>query len=643
MNISTLAKILGVSISELRDVGSNKGIYGFSGRNTRIPYKSAQQITEVLRPEKLSSLQNDDKIYLPGTLTVQEFADSIGKPAGIVVKTLLMNGVMATLKEKIDYDTAELISQELGVDVYPFESLGHEITQPTTSVLTSLTKSFEFDESAAGDSVSRAPIVTVMGHVDHGKTTLLDTIRKANVVGGEAGSITQHISSYQIDYKGHKITFVDTPGHEAFTAMRARGTQLADFIILMVSAVEGPKPQTIEVIERAKLSKTPVIVAINKIDLPNADTEKVKNDIAGFGLVPEEWGGDTPFVPISAKNALNIDTLLDTILLFSEVAELKGKVNVPGQAVVIESYTDERLGVIANCLVTQGTLEVADSIACGVQAGKIKRLTSSEGREIKKAQITEPIQILGLSSPADVGELIKVFPSLKEAQRSAESAREELNSRKVFINNTAVTSDSAEINLVLVTDVSGSLEALKETILKIPQEHARIVIKKESVGTVTEGDVEFAQVSGSTIIAFHTEIHKNAQKLLKSEPVAIVQSNVIYEILNWIEEEELKHIKHEIRTTVLGKATVLKIFKGPKPSIQVFGAHVSDGKIISNKAIRVVRDGEILGKVDINELQRNLAPVSEANIAQEFGLSITGKIKIQVGDVIESIDEVVVT
>lgn len=642
MNISTLAKILGVSISELRDVGSSKGIYGFSGKNTRIPYKSAQQITELLRPDRLSTLQNDDRVYLPSTFTVQEFADSIGKPPGLVVKTLLLNGVMATLNEKIDFDTASLIAQEIGSEIYPVQSLGIDAQSLQQSQVSSLTKTFELSDGDEGDIVSRPPIVTVMGHVDHGKTTLLDTIRRANVADNEAGAITQHISSYQIEYKSQKITFVDTPGHEAFTAMRARGTQLADFIILMVSAVEGPKPQTIEVIERAKLSRTPIIVAINKIDLPNADIEKTKTEISAFGLVPEEWGGDTPYIPISAKNNTNIDVLLDTILLFSEVAELKGKINISGQAVVIESYLDEKLGIVANVLVTQGKLSIGDVISCGVQTGKIKKITSSEGLNIESCKITEPVQLLGLSATAEVGELITVHSSVREAQIASDQARAILNSKQMYYTNPVQSGDSEEINLVLVTDVAGSLEALKESILKIPQDHARIVIKKESVGKVTENDIEFAKLSNSTIIAFHTQLHLNAQKILKSTPVPIIQSNIIYEVLNWIEEEELKFIKHEVKLNVLGRAKVLKLFKAPKPSIQVFGAYVEDGKILASKQLQVIREGVAVGRLDIIELQRNLAKTNEANIAQEFGLSVTGKIKIQIDDIIESIDEIVI-
>ena len=643
MNISTLAKILGVSISDLRDVGSKEGIYGFSGRNTRIPYKSAQEITKVLKPDKLSTLENDDKIYLPSSLTVQEFSDSIGKPPGVVVKTLLMNGVMATLNEKIDYDTAQLISEELGVEVHPDKNFNTE-GGDTTNTETSLTKTFQLDETGEGNVITRPPVVTVMGHVDHGKTTLLDTIRKANVAGGEAGAITQHISSYQIEYNSNKITFVDTPGHEAFTAMRARGTQLADFIILMVSAVEGPKPQTVEVIERAKLSKTPVIVAINKIDLPNADVDKTKTDVAGFGLVPEEWGGDTPYIPISAKNNQNIDALLDTIQLFAEVAELKGRVDTQGQAVVIESYSDEKLGVLANILVTQGSLKVGDAITCGVQAGKIKRMNSSDGSVVQEAVLAEPVQIMGLSSVADDGELITVHSTVKEAQKLADEHKQEVSQRRTFqATNSNTGSDSDEINLVLVADVSGSLEALKEALVKIPQEHAQIVIKSESVGQVTESDIEFAEVSGSTIVAFHTDILKNAQRALKTNPVKIVQSDVIYEILNWVEEEILKHVKHEVRIEVLGKAEVLKLFKGPKPNIQVLGCKVTEGKIFSNKPIRVWRGEDEIGRLEINELQRNMAATNEVNISQEFGVSVLGKIKVKEGDIIESIDEVVIT
>jgi small GTP-binding protein domain len=349
---------------------------GFQGRNTRIPYNSAIAITKILAPERLEKLKDDDKIYLPPSLTVAELAEAIGKPPGVVVKTLIMNGVMATLNEKIDYDTAYLISQELGVEVYP-ETKEEEAVSTTTTIV-NLEK--VFNTKTGTNLVKRPPVVTVMGHVDHGKTTLLDTIRKTNVVATEAGAITQHVSSYKIEYKGQPITFIDTPGHEAFTAMRARGTQLADFIILMVSAVEGPKPQTIEVIERAKISKTPVIVALNKIDLPNADIEKAKADIAKFGLVPEEWGGDTPFIPISAKNNINIDKLLDTVLLLADLTNLLGCMDQPGQAVVVESYIDNHIGVVTKILVTRYKLKVGDFVSCGPVAGKIRTIKDTEGR-----------------------------------------------------------------------------------------------------------------------------------------------------------------------------------------------------------------------------------------------------------------------
>jgi translation initiation factor IF-2 len=639
MNISTLAKILGVSISELRETGTKQNIYGFSGRNTRIPYQSAVELTKILRSDKLSKLENDDKIYLPSTLTVADFAESIGKPAGIVVKTLLMNGVMATLNEKIDYDTASLISSELGIEVFPEKD--DLFDNKNVSSTTSLTKSFEIDDNTEGDLVSRPPVVTVMGHVDHGKTTLLDTIRESNVVSGEAGSITQHISSYQINFKGSKITFVDTPGHEAFTAMRARGSQLADFIILMVSAVEGPKPQTIEVIERAKLSKTPVIVAINKIDLPNSDIEKTKNDIAAYGLVPEEWGGQTPFIPISAKLNTNVDTLLDTILLLAEIGNLKGKINCDAQGVVIESNIDEKIGVITNILITRGEFKVGDNISCGTQSGRIKKLIDSNGKDVKIAKITEPVAILGLSSVATVGELVSFHETQKEANKVAEQLANEQNSKKI-INNKPLKAEEGEINIVLVADVSGSLEALKESILKIPQEHAKINIKKESIGQLTESDVEFAEISKSTILIFHSSIHLQAQKMLKNKNIPIVQSNIIYEILNWVEEEELKRVKHEFRFETLGKAKVLKLFKSEKSNVQVCGGEVIDGKILANKQIRLWREKEVLGVFEISELQRDKVKASEINISQQFGISLVGKTKIAVGDILESVEEVLV-
>jgi translation initiation factor IF-2 len=641
MNISTLAKILGVSINDLRSTGTKASIFGFSGRNTRIPYQSALDVTKILRPDKVVKLTNDDKIYLPNSLSVSEFAETVGRTPSQVIKTLLLNGVIATLNEKIDYDTASLIAEELGVEVFPEQ--GELFAQDTPDDL-NLIKSVEYDDIAHADRkyVSRPPVVTIMGHVDHGKTTLLDTIRESNVVATEAGSITQHISSYQISYKEKKITFIDTPGHAAFTAMRARGSQLADFVILVVSAVEGPKPQTVEVIERAKMSKTPVIVAINKIDLPNSDIERVKTELTKFGLTPEEWGGETPFIPISAKINTNIDTLLDTILLHAEVADLKGQVDCPGQGVVIESHLDTKLGVVSTVLVTKESLKIGDFLQCGITAGKIKKLESSLGLNIETAGLCEPVMLLGLPQICDVGEAVVAFKSQKEANVAATMEQTKRINKKTFISPGNSSAEDNQINLILKADVSGSLEALKESIIKIPQDKIKLVIKAESVGEVNENDADFASITKSTILAFHTKISSQSANIIKKQEVGLVQSDIIYEILEWIEEQILKNTKHETKITFLGSAKVLALFKSEKNSIQVFGGEVIDGKILSGKNLKLMRDGEEVGDFEVIELQKNKQKVTEANISQQFGMSVSGKGKIQIGDTIKSYDETVI-
>ncbi len=640
MNISTLAKILGVSVNELRETGKKNSIPGFYGRNTRISYNSAMDITKLIRPEKAEKLKNDDKIYIPANVTVADFAEAVGKQPGLVVKNLIMNGVMVTLNEKIDYDTASIIAEEMGVKIYP-ESEG-DIEEYTESGELNQLKAFELEEDSDVQIVERPPVVTVMGHVDHGKTTLLDTIRKANVASGEAGAITQHISSYQIEYSGKKITFVDTPGHEAFTAMRARGSQLADFIILMVSATEGPKPQTVEVIERAKLSKTPVIVAINKIDLPEADIEKAKNDITKFGLIPEEWGGETPFIPISAKNGDNLDQILDTILLMAEVAELKGQVNCLGRGLIIESHKDDKLGIIATVLVTRDYLKVGDFIRCGTDVVKIKRLNKDDGENLQKAYLGEPVVLLGLSQVADVGEQVIVYESKKEAQIAADAENAKRKHKRMSYQNKQASSEDGTINLILKADVVGSLEALKESILKIPQDQTKVNIVQESVGSVNESDIEFAKTTNSTILAFHTEVSTKASNLLKNYDVNLIQSDIIYELLNWVEEELLKTVEHEIEVVSLGKAEILAVFKSDKPGVQIIGGEVKGGKIFDNKNLRLWRGEEEIGRAEIVELQRNKDKVKEVYISQQFGISIAGKTKVEVGDIIESIDEIVV-
>jgi translation initiation factor IF-2 len=640
MNISTLAKILGISINDLREAGQKIGVYGFNGRNTRIPYQSAIEVTKSLRPEKLAKLKNDDKIYLPYTIKVSDFAETIGRPVGNVVKTLLMNGVMATLNEQIDYDTASLIANELGVEVFPENSEDFASEETNGQLI----KVFDTGKPESEKKYkSRPPVITIMGHVDHGKTSLLDYIRKSSVVSGEAGSITQHISSYQINFQNHKITFVDTPGHAAFTAMRARGTQLADFVILVVSSIEGPKPQTVEVIERAKMAKTPIIVALNKIDLPESDVERVKNEISQFGLVPEEWGGQTPFIPISAKTGQDVDKLLESIILQSEVAELKGEIECPAQAVIVESHLDRSLGVVSSVLVIKGEIKVGDIVRAGEFVGKIRKLETSEGKMVKNANLSEPVVLIGLPEIVEIGEPIIVYDNLKQAQTDASMEKQKRSKRKISYNSKNVGSGDNQINIILKADVSGSLEALKEALIKIPQEHAKIVVKSESVGAITESDVEFAVTTKSFIIAFHTQTNPQVEKMIQKEGVNLVQSDIIYEILEWAEEEILKHAKHEIKITLVGKAKVLATFKSDKPSIQVFGGEVIDGKILDNKVLFLIRNKENLGRLEIVQLQRNKDKVSEVNISQQFGVSVTGKVKVQVGDEIECVDERIVS
>jgi translation initiation factor IF-2 len=657
MNISTLAKILGVSTNELRSTGEKNRIYGFKGRNTRIPYNSAQAITKILRPDKLAKLLNDDRIYLPKSMTVSQFAEYIDKPAGVVIKTMVMSGVMATLNEKIDYDTASLMASEFRLEVFP-ENGEFDDNKGKDENL-SLIRTVEYD-TETHEYIRRAPVVTVMGHVDHGKTTLLDTIRKSNVVSGEAGAITQHISSYSIEYTskdkdilksdlakgpkgGVKITFVDTPGHEAFAAMRARGSQLADFIILMVSAIEGPKPQTVEVIERAKLSKTPVIVAINKIDLPDADVERAKAEIAGFGLTPEEWGGDTPFVPISAKTGENLDKLIDTILMHAALADLKGEINCQGQGVVIESHLDRTKGVESTILVVKENLNVGDIIRCGMFVSKIKRIETTENKVIQKAVIGDPVIVYGLPDVVSIGEPIIVYKSQRQAQVDADIEKlKRQSTKKTFNFDSSKTSKENQINIMLKADVLGSLEAFKEALLKIPQEKVKLFIKSESVGELSETDIEFAKITESTILAFHTRYSSSIENLIQREKINIVSSDIIYELLNWAEEEIVKNTKHEIKVEVLGRATLLALFRSEKPTLQVCGGEVIEGKIYSNKPIRVFRGDKEIGRLEVEELQNNKVKTTDVKQGLQFGMSLSGKTKIQKGDIIESIDEIVI-
>ena len=638
MNISTLAKVLGTTVQDLRDSGAKNGMRSFSGRNTRIPYADALAITKILRPDKAEKLKNDDNIYVPSTVSVAELAEVISKPPGLVVKTLIMNGILATLNEKIDFDTAALISEEMGITIHPEKSQAKDTAAPVT---------YETSENIftravdGGKFITRPPVVTIMGHVDHGKTTLLDTIRKSNVAAGEAGAITQHISSYQVTFDAKTITFVDTPGHQAFTAMRARGTQLADIIILVVSATEGPKPQTVEVIERAKLSRTPVIVAINKIDLPEADIEKTKADIAAFGLVPEEWGGDTAYIAISGKLGTNVDQILHTILLMAEVADLKGQIDCQSQAVVIESHLDKTQGSVATILITKNAISVSDHFAYGEHTGKVRKITDGLGKNQTQASLCMPVEISGLSQVANTGETLFFFDTAKDAQNIASVEKIKRANRKIFFSKPK-DGNETDIKIMLKTDVLGSLEALKESVVKIPQESVKVLILSESVGEVSDSDIDFAQTTGATILAFHTAVPAKVGERARQNQIGLIQSDIIYELLEWIEEQILARTTHEIRVEVIGTAKVLAVFKSEKPKIVVFGGEVLSGKINDAKMLRIMSGDEEKARFEIVELQKSKVKVKEVNISQQFGVSCTGRGKVEVGDIIECIDEIVI-
>ena len=656
MNISTLAKLLGVSINELRDTGTKNNIYGFYGRNTRIPYKSAEMITKLVRPDKLAKLKNDDRIYLPAQVSVSELAETIAVPVSQVIRTLMLNGVIATMNEKLDYDTASLIAGELRIEVFPED--GEDFEAISSNEVEQLIKMVEYkDTNVSKNYVLRPAVVTVMGHVDHGKTTLLDTIRSTNIVAGEAGAITQHISSYQIEYKpednkeynlpkgdkGYKVTFIDTPGHAAFTAMRARGSQLADMIILMVSAVEGPKPQTIEVIERAKITKTPVIVALNKVDLPDADIEKVKTAVSAYGLVPEDWGGDTPFIPISAKTGQNVNQILDTILAYAEIYELKGEIDCQGQAVVIESHLDKQLGVVTTALVVKDKIKVGDIVRSGMSVGKIRKLTTTDNQILKEAGVGMPVVILGISEAVPIGDPIICYTSVKQANNDAniEKLAKQASKKSSNIAKSAATSENT-INIIIKADVAGSLEAIKESILKIPQDHAKVIIKREEVGAVNDGDIEYAQTTDSTILVFHTDVPSKQEQLLKNRKINYVQSDIIYELLEWVEEQILANIKHEIKEVEIGKAEILATFKSEKAHIQIFGGKCISGKLEVGKEFKAMRGTQDLGKLELIQMQKSKIEAKEVYDPQEFGMSIKGKNKVQVGDILVCFDEIMV-
>ncbi len=655
MNLSSLSHELNISINDLRTKANAAG-FRISPRANKIDNYLAKQIVEALKPKPKidpnAPKPEAKKVSLPAFIKVRDFADLLELPVTNVIKALITNGVMATINEEVDFETATIIAQDLG-----FEVATEQTGEAKEFGIGFLHESL--NEESAENLQTRPPIVAVMGHVDHGKTTLLDAIRKASVVDTESGGITQHIGAYQVKHNDKVITFLDTPGHEAFVEMRARGANVTDMIILVVAADDSVRPQTIEVINRAKFTNTPLIVAINKIDKENANIMKTKQELAEHGVLLEDWGGKVIVVEISAKQNIGIDKLLEMVLLQAEVEDYKANPNGKVLGTVIESHVAQGKGAVATVIIQNGTLKIGDIVVAGTGFGRVKSLEDEYGKKLKFVAPSRPALISGFSDLPEAGDILQTNESLDEARTIATNAQKMKHSRKLT-NRSSLQGDSESktLNLIIKADVAGSLEAIKQSLAKLKNEEVQINILSEGVGEVNENDVLLADSSKGTVIAFHTKTNPKAINLAKQKKVAIESYEVIYELLENITSAVIAMFTPEMEKATFGKGTILAIFRTEK-SQMIIGGKVDEGELRKNKPVAIWRknilpEGESpaedeaeqefpgwreVGRGEIVELQQSKVDTKEVARGNEFGMKIKTNVKLQEGDTIESFEE----
>lgn len=570
-------------------------------------------------------------IEIEDTITVGALAEKLSLPVTKLITELMKNGVMATVNERIDFDTAQIIVGELDLDI--------ELNQKEAEEAAPRQKHFVSDSA-----VSRPPVIAVMGHVDHGKTSLLDAIRESSVVKGEAGGITQHISAYQVERKNRKITFLDTPGHEAFAALREHGAQLTDLVIIVVAADDGIKPQTIEAIRFARKAGVKMIVAINKIDKEGADSNRVKQQLAEQDLLIEEWGGDTITVEVSAKTKQGVDDLLDMILLVADVEDLRADENVPGTGLVIESHMEQGRGPVAIALVEAGTLKVGDFVVAGATYARIRNLESTDGKAIKAAGPSTPVIMTGFKNLPEFGDEFIVAKDEKAARSLASQKQidRKNDAGKLNINSTELirminrTNKLSELNIIIKADVQGSLTSVIDSLKGLDTEEVAIRIVGSGVGTINDNDVRMAQTSGAIIYGFNVAIPTNIKQLASRDRVPVRIYKVIYELIDDAKAELTKLLAPEVIEHDLGRLVVRGIFKTTKTEI-ICGGEVTKGKLTSPSLARVKRDGEVLAEVEVTNLKRGPQDAKEVVEGEMCGLSLKteSKLDLQEGDHVE--------
>ena len=590
----------------------------------RARQKENKSLTKEEAQESLKPVKRD--INIPEAITVRELANRMAEQSSNVIKFLFGMGVTVTINQTLAADTAEFLVKEFGHNPIRGEK-AEEIIQKIKATRVENLK-------------NRPPIVTVMGHVDHGKTSVLDVLRNANVVSGEFGGITQHIGAYQIESKSSKLTFIDTPGHAAFTEMRARGSKLTDVVVLVVAADDGVKPQTVESIKHAKAANVPIVVAINKCDLPDADPQKIKNQLLEHELIAEDLSGDTLMVEISATTKLNLDKLVESIILQAEILDLKTDFESKATGIVLESKIDVGRGPVATIIVTTGTLKKGDFFVSGLRWGKIRAIINDKGKNINEALPSTPVEILGINGAAKAGDDFIVVGNEKEAKTLSENRAQESKENKnplTFATQDSAFSDNSaeELNLIIKSDVHGSSEAIKNAISQIKHDEVKPKIILSDIGMVTETDVTLAKASRAVLIAFNVKPSKEAKKLAENEKIKISSYNIIYEVLDYIKQKMSGLLSPDIQETVMGTAQILEIFKVSGAG-KVAGSKVMEGEIITASDVRIIRDGTIIYTGKVGTLFREKNQVKQVSNGQECGITVKDYMDFQKNDTIEA-------
>ena len=601
------------------------------GRRTDFVLKTVEATPDVVEEDGIKIIK------FRGELTLGDFAEKLGVNSGEIIKKLFLKGQMLTINSPITLEMAEelageydaLVEEEQEVELDFGEKFALEI------------------EDREADLKERPPVITIMGHVDHGKTSLLDAIRTTNVVEGEAGGITQKIGAYQVVKDGKRITFIDTPGHEAFTDMRARGAQVTDIAILVVAADDGVMPQTVEAISHAKVAKVPIIVAVNKIDKPEANPMKVKQELMEHGIVSVEWGGDVEFVEVSAKQKINLDGLLDTILITSEILELKGNVKKRAKGVVLESRLDPKIGPIADILVQEGTLKIGDVIVAGEVQGKVKALLNDKGERVNTAIVSQPVEVIGFNNVPDAGDTMYVIQNEQHAKRIVEEVRKERKIQETTKKTISLESlsdqlkheDLKELNLILRADSKGSVDALRDSLLKLSNDEVAVNIIQAASGAITESDIKLAEAAGAIIIGFNVRPTTKALKEAETNKVEIRTSGIIYHIIEDIEKALAGMLDPEFKEEYQGRIEIKKVFKVSKVG-NVAGCVVIDGKVKSDSNIRILRDNVVIYEGKLASLKRFKDDAKEVVAGQECGLGVENFNDIKEGDVVEAFEMV---